>query len=124
MTSEQNPEVCDATDDAISTAAGHKKINMQKTDFLVIGSGIAGLTFALKALDSLLTAASRALEPGAFILLTAHTPGYDGDRLAAGLARALGRPPGAFDRGELALSTDDERRLDLGAYARWPGGGA
>lgn len=89
------------------------------------GHGPAGQAWRLEDdLDSLLTTASRALEPGGFILLTAHTPGYDGDRLSTGLARALGRPPGAFDRGELALLTDDERRLDLGAYARWPGGGA
>lgn len=88
------------------------------------GHGPAGQAWRLEDhLDSLLTTASRALEPGGFVLLTAHTPGYDGDRLAADLARALGRPPGALDRGELALFTDDERRLDLGAFARWPGGG-
>ncbi len=89
------------------------------------GHGPAGQPWRLEDhLDGLLTAASRALEPGGFVLLTAHTPGYDGDRLATGLAQALGRPPRAFDRGELALSTDDNRRLDLGAFARWPGGDA
>lgn len=89
------------------------------------GHGPAGQPWRLEDhLDSLLMAASRTLEPGGFVLLTAHTPGYDADRLAAGLARALGRPPGAFDRGELALSTDDERRLPAGAFASWSGGGA
>ena len=66
---------------------------------------------------------ARLLEPDGFVLLTAHTPGFDADRLARELAGALGRGRGdAVEAGELALATADGRRLDLGAFARSPGG--
>lgn len=73
-------------------------------------------------LAPLLEAGAAVLESGGFVLTTAHTPGFDGDRLAAELGRALTRKPGTFERGELAISTGDGRRLELGAFARWPSG--
>lgn len=73
-------------------------------------------------LAPLLAAAAQLLEPGGFLLLTAHTPGFDDDRLAATLGQALARPSTAIAHGELALSTADGRRLELGAFARSPGG--
>ena len=74
-------------------------------------------------LGPLLAVVGRLLEPDGFVLLTAHTPGFDEDRLAGALGAALGRGRGAaVDAGELALATDDGRRLELGAFARSPGG--
>ncbi len=73
-------------------------------------------------LAPLLAAAARVLEPDGFVLLTAHTPGFDGQRLAAMLGPALGRVGTAVAHGELALATADGRRLELGAFARTPGG--
>ena len=65
----------------------------------------------------------RLLEPDGFVLLTAHTAELDEDRLAGALGAALGRGRGAaLDAGELALETADGRRLELGAFARSPGG--
>ncbi|MDO8484010.1 MAG: class I SAM-dependent methyltransferase [Candidatus Limnocylindrales bacterium] len=87
------------------------------------GHGPAGRPWRIEDdLRTILGAGARVLEPGGFVLLTAHTPGFDSDRLAADLAGALSRPVGAFERGELALSTDDGRRLELGSFARWPAG--
>ena len=50
-----------------------------------------------------------------FALLSAHTPGFDGDRLAALLRDQLGV---AADGGPLALDTRAGNRLELGAWAR------
>ena len=64
----------------------------------------------------------RLLEPDGFVLLTAHTPGFDEDRLAGALGAALAaRAAATVDAGELALATADGRRLELGAFARSPG---
>jgi 23S rRNA (cytosine1962-C5)-methyltransferase len=49
-----------------------------------------------------------------FVLLTAHTPGFDGERLAAMLREVLGI---AADGGQLALDARSGARLDLGAWA-------
>jgi 23S rRNA (cytosine1962-C5)-methyltransferase len=93
------------------------------------GHGPAGRPWQLAdQLPTLLDRCAALLEPEAFVLLTAHTPGVDGDRLASMLAGGRSRPatgvrrtPG-IERGELFVETDDGRRLELGAFARWPAG--
>lgn len=72
-------------------------------------------------LATLLAAAAQVLNPGGFVLLTAHTPGFDGERLAALLGHAVPRTSGAIEHGKLGLSTADGRRLELGAFARTRG---
>jgi len=73
-------------------------------------------------LPALLGALARLLEPDGFVLLTAHTQGFEADRLAAGVRAAFGRTASGVEAGDLALETDDGRRLDLGAFARSAGG--
>jgi len=73
-------------------------------------------------LTGLLSACARLLEPDGFALLTAHTAGFEPDRLARDLARSLGRPAAAVGSGELELTTPDGRRLGLGAFVRSAGG--
>jgi len=72
-------------------------------------------------LGSLLAACAEVLEPDGFVLLTAHTEGFDGDRLAHDLAAATRRPAASIDAGELELATPDGRLLRLGAFARSAG---
>jgi len=87
------------------------------------GHGSGGRAWRLQDdLGTLIAAVVSLLEPDGFILLTAHTPGFDGDRLADGLARAMSRPIATVGRGDLALTTSDDRVLELGAFARWPSG--
>ncbi len=74
-------------------------------------------------LGPLLAVVGRLLEPDGFVLLTAHTAEFDEGRLAHELGAALGRGRGAaLEAGDLALETRDGRRLELGAFARSPGG--
>jgi 23S rRNA (cytosine1962-C5)-methyltransferase len=72
-------------------------------------------------LGALLAAAAGLLEPDGFILLTAHTVGFEEDRLAAEIETALRRRPNAIETGPLELSTVDGRTLNLGAFARSSG---
>lgn len=51
-------------------------------------------------------------------LLTAHTPGFGPDRLAAELAAAFGRRPADVEAGELGLRARSGAHLRLGAWAR------
>jgi 23S rRNA (cytosine1962-C5)-methyltransferase len=84
------------------------------------GHGPAGQAWRIEEdLPGLLDDATRLLRPEAFVLITAHSPGFDGDRLAATLAAALGQPAGGVERGNLNVLTEDGRRLELGAFARW-----
>ena len=73
-------------------------------------------------LSPLIAATGGLLEPAGFILLTAHTAGFDEDRLADEIGRALRRPAAAIEAGPLGLSTADGRTLPLGAFARSSGG--
>jgi 23S rRNA (cytosine1962-C5)-methyltransferase len=73
-------------------------------------------------LPALLAATGGLLEPDGFILVTAHTAGFEEDRLADEIGRALRRPVAAIEAGALELSTADGRTLALGAFARSSGG--
>lgn len=87
------------------------------------GHGSSGRSWHLEDdLAGLLVASRAILEPDAFALLTAHTPGFDADRLAWALADGLARAPGSVESGDLALHATDGRRLELGAFARLTGG--
>jgi len=72
-------------------------------------------------LPALLAAVGGLLEPDGFVLLTAHTAGFEEDRLATEIETALRRRPNAIETGPLELSSDDGRTLALGAFARSPG---
>jgi 23S rRNA (cytosine1962-C5)-methyltransferase len=72
-------------------------------------------------LPGLLAIAARLLDPAGFVLLTAHSTGFEPDRLAGALERAFGRRAGDLEAGPLYLETADARRLELGAFARSPG---
>jgi 23S rRNA (cytosine1962-C5)-methyltransferase len=83
------------------------------------GHGSGGRAWRLEDdLSPLLDAIRGVLEPDGFALLTAHTQGYDGDRLGDLVVRGLRRPSATPEVGELALTTDDGRRLLLGSFAR------
>ncbi|MDQ6795811.1 MAG: hypothetical protein M3067_13530, partial [Chloroflexota bacterium] len=91
------------------------------------GHGPGGRTWRLeKDLDGLLATCLRVSGAGpAFVLLTAHTPGIGGERLAGSLARALagaiGPARGKMESGELVLNAKSGARLPLGSFARWSG---
>ena len=73
-------------------------------------------------LPALLESSSMLLEPDGFVLLTAHTLGFDGDRLGTMVGSALGRAPSELETGDLDLTTSDGRRLELGGFGRSTGG--
>jgi len=57
-----------------------------------------------------------------FVLLTTHTPGFDGDRLAQELDKAIPieeRQLGSIDSGDLELLAESGARLHSGSHARW-----
>jgi len=72
-------------------------------------------------LVDLLGTAAGLLTPDGFVLLTAHTLGFDPDRLAGFVRQALRRSLRDVDAGDLSLTTVDGRRLELGAFARSAG---
>jgi 23S rRNA (cytosine1962-C5)-methyltransferase len=93
------------------------------------GHGPSGRPWQLaEQLPALLDTCQALLEPDGFVLVTAHTPGIEGNHLAALLDGNRFRPARGVlsargvDRGELSVETDDGRRLELGAFARWPAG--
>ncbi len=74
-------------------------------------------------LSALLAATGGLLEPDGFILLTAHTAGFEDDRLADEIGRALRRPAAAIEAGDRwSCRPRTVGRLALGAFARSSGG--
>lgn len=87
------------------------------------GHGTDGRPWRLEEeLPGLVEACRDILAPDGFALLTAHTTGVDPDRLSETLADGLGRTRRDLGSGDLAVATADGRRLELGAFARVPGG--
>lgn len=86
------------------------------------GHGPNGHAWTMDALPGLLADCRSLLAPDGFALLTAHSPGYDAERLAGLLADGLGRRAAAIRTGELELRTAAGRPLALGAFARTPSG--
>jgi 23S rRNA (cytosine1962-C5)-methyltransferase len=68
----------------------------------------------LLAMCGELTAGSRQ-----FMLMTCHTPGFDGARLARMLATALGNNAGSVTAEPMTLAAADGRRLPSGVALRW-----
>jgi 23S rRNA (cytosine1962-C5)-methyltransferase len=86
------------------------------------GHGPAAQPWRLQAdLPNLLAACDRIIEPDGFVLLTAHTPGFDADRLARLLDETLPSLRSGIEGGDLSVSSRDGRRLELGAFARTTG---
>jgi 23S rRNA (cytosine1962-C5)-methyltransferase len=109
-------------DDA-ATFVGRETRRGRRYDAVVLdppsyGHGPAGRAWRLADdLATLLAAVARLTGPApALALLTAHTPGWDGDRLADELRTVF---PGAraTGAGELAVEGEAGRRLALGAWA-------
>ena len=73
-------------------------------------------------LPRLLAATARLLDPDGFVLLTAHTPGFEAPRLAQLAEAHLPWARGRTERGDLTVATSDGRTLELGAFARATGG--
>jgi 23S rRNA (cytosine1962-C5)-methyltransferase len=86
------------------------------------GHGTGGRAWRLEAdLAGLLEdCAALIASTSAYLVLSAHTPGFGADRLADELHRALGPDAGgSIEADDLAVHAVDGRRLLLGAVARW-----
>ena len=82
------------------------------------GHGAGGKGWRLEdGLPDLLEGCARLLsDAGGWALLTAHTPGWDGDRLAAAMTDAVDASD--VEAGELFLRAETGEELELGAWAR------
>ncbi len=87
------------------------------------GHGMRGRAWRIETdLEPLLAGCARLAGDGeGFLLLTAHSIGFDADRLGWALAAAIGRPGRDLETGDLVLEAASGARLGLGAFARWPG---
>ena len=86
------------------------------------GHGAGGRAWRIETdLEPLLAGCRQVMEPGGFVLLTAHTPSLGPDDLGTILVRSMRLPHEAVEVGELGLTATDGRRLELGAFARADG---
>ena len=86
------------------------------------GHGRPGVWRIAADLPALLEACASLLVPDdPFVMLTAHTPGFDPDHLTDLLVGALETAPARVESGSLELMASSGVRLRAGAFARWPG---
>lgn len=86
------------------------------------GHGAGGRAWRMESdLEPLLAGCRQVMEPGGFVLLTAHTQSLAPDDLGAALVRAMRLPREGVEVGELGLTATDGRRLELGSFARSTG---
>jgi 23S rRNA (cytosine1962-C5)-methyltransferase len=111
--------------DDVETFVGREIRRERRYDAVILdppsyGHGSRGTTWRLEdRLDPLLDACAELTgDDPAFVLLTAHTPGFGTDRLADALAGAFGRRQSEVEAGELGLRARSGAHLRLGAWAR------
>jgi 23S rRNA (cytosine1962-C5)-methyltransferase len=111
--------------DDVETFVGREIRRGRRYDAVILdppsyGHGSRGATWRLEdRLDPLLDACAELTgDDPAFVLLTAHTPGFGPDRLADALAGAFGRRQSEVEAGELGLRARSGAHLRLGAWAR------
>ncbi len=86
------------------------------------GHGAGGRAWRIETdLEPLLAVCARALDPDAFVLLTAHTPAFGPDELGDALVRAMRLSSRSVEVGALGLTAMDGRLLELGSFARSAG---
>jgi 23S rRNA (cytosine1962-C5)-methyltransferase len=86
------------------------------------GHGPRGEAWRLSEdLDALLATCAPLLAPDGFVLLTAHTPGEDPERLAHRLAATRHGGTATIEAGDLTLAARSGTRLYLGGWARLGG---
>jgi 23S rRNA (cytosine1962-C5)-methyltransferase len=86
------------------------------------GHGADGRPWRIEEdLEPLMAVCAMVLEPGGFVLLTAHTPSLGPDGLGAILLRTMRLSRASLYVGMLGLTTSDGRRMELGSFARVAG---
>ena len=86
------------------------------------GHGASGRAWRLETdLEALLDDCRALMSPDGFLLLTAHTEHLGQGQLATVLSRALRRPAGDVETGDLRLDAASGASLELGVFARWDG---
>lgn len=118
------------SDDAVAFAARELRRGRRYTGIVLdppsYGHGSSGRPWRLADdLPALLDVCAELLDPGpAFIVLTAHTPGFGPDRLGQALLGALEPVAGsgtgaAIEVADQSLLSETGTRLHLGSMARW-----
>lgn len=83
------------------------------------GHGPRGARWEFESgMGDLMDASLAVAAPGAFVLLTAHTTGWDGPRLSEAIEESWGRRLARLDGGNLQLEARSGARLPLGAFVR------
>lgn len=111
-------------DDAVAFARREARRGRAYDGFILdpptYGHGARGVRGAWQfdaGIEELLTLCRSIASPGAFWLLSTHSPGWDPDRLAETMAAQVGAPARSVERRPLELIAESGARLRLGSVA-------